>query len=47
MIGGNIYPAMNFYLFTPTIKDVRPDAIEIIMDYINEYKKYADSEDEQ
>ena len=39
---GNIYPAMNYYLFSPDIKDVRPEAIEIIMDYINEYKEYAD-----
>ena len=39
---GNIYPAMNFYLFSPEIQDVRPEAIEIIMDYINEYKEYAD-----
>lgn len=39
---GNIYPAMNFYLFSPEIKDVRPEAIEIVMDYINEYKEYAD-----
>ena len=41
---GNIYPAMNFYLFSPEIQDVRPDAIKIIMDYINEYKEYADRE---
>ena len=39
---GNIYPAMNFYLFSPDIQDVRPEAIEIIMDYFNEYKEYAD-----
>lgn len=41
---GNIYPAMNFYLFSPEIQDVRPEAIKIIMDYINEYKEYADRE---
>ena len=41
---GNIYPAMKFYLFSPEIQDVRPEAIEIIMDYINEYKEYADRE---
>lgn len=39
---GNIYPAINFYLFSPEIKDVRPEAIDIIMEYINEYKEYAD-----
>ena len=39
---GNIYPAMNFYLFSPEIQDVRPEAIKIIMDYINGYKEYAD-----
>lgn len=39
---GNIYPAMNFYLFSPDIQDVRPEAIDIIMEYINGYKEYAD-----
>ena len=39
---GNIYPAMNYYLFSPEIKDVRPQAIEIIMEYINLYKEDAD-----
>ena len=39
---GNIYPAMNYYLFSPEIKDVRPQAIYIIMDYINLYKEDAD-----
>ena len=39
---GNIYPAMNFYLFSTDIQDVRPEAIEIIMDYVNGYTKYAD-----
>lgn len=39
---GNIYPAMHYYLFSPEIQDMRPEAIEIIMDYIDLYKEYAD-----
>lgn len=39
---GNIYPAMNYYLFSPETQDMRPEAIKIIMDYIDLYKEYAD-----
>lgn len=38
---GNIYPAMNYYVNSPEIKDMRPKAIELVMEYINEYKEYA------
>lgn len=38
---GNIYPAMNYYINSPEIKDMRPKAIELVMEYINEYKEYA------
>lgn len=38
---GRIYPAMNFYINSPEIKDMRPKAIELVMEYINEYKEYA------
>lgn len=37
----NIYPAMNYYVNSPEIKDMRSEAIIIVMDYINEYKQYA------
>lgn len=38
---GNIYPAMDYYINSPKIKDVRPDAIKLVMEYINEYKQYS------
>lgn len=38
---GNIYPAMNYYINSPEIKDMRPKAIELVMEYINDYKEYA------
>lgn len=38
---GRIYPAMNFYINSPEIKDMRPEAIELVMGYINEYKEYS------
>ena len=38
---GKIYPAMDFYINSPEIKDMRPKAIELVMEYIDEYKEYA------
>ena len=38
---GNIYPALNYYVNSPEIKDMRPKAIDLVMEYINEYKKYT------
>ena len=43
----NIYPAVERLFLDAEIKDMRPKAVNMIMDYINLYKKYADSEDEQ
>lgn len=39
---GNIYPATRYYLDSPEIKDVRPEAIKIVMDYIELYKEDAE-----
>ena len=37
-----IYPSVKMlFLDAPEEKDMRPEAIKIIMDYIGEYKKYA------
>ena len=38
---GRIYPAMNYYINSPEIKDIRLKAIELVMEYINEYKEYS------
>ena len=38
---GNIFPAMEYYLYSPDIQDVRPEAVAIIMNYINEYRGYV------
>ena len=41
---GNIYPAINYYVNSPEIKDMRPKAIEIVMAYANRYKPYANKQ---
>ncbi len=41
---GNIYPAINYYVNSPEIKDMRPKAIEIVMAYANRYKSYANKQ---
>lgn len=38
---GGIYEAMIYYLFSPDIKDMRPEAVKIIMNYVDQYKEYA------
>lgn len=38
---GNISPAMSYYINSPEIKDMRPEAIKLVMEYINEYKQYS------
>lgn len=38
---GNIYPAMNYYINSPEVKDMRPEAIKLVLDYINLYKEYS------
>lgn len=38
---GNIYPAINYYINSPQIKDMRPEAIKLVMEYINGYKEYS------
>ena len=41
---GNIYPAINYYVNSPEIKDMRPKAIEIVMAYANRYRSYANKQ---
>ena len=36
-----IYPTVYDCVNKPRIKDMRPEAIDIVMEYINEYKKYT------
>ena len=43
----DIYPSVERLFLDAEIKDMRPEAVNMIMDYINLYKKYADSEEEQ
>lgn len=37
-----IYPSVKMLFLDAEEKDMRPEAIEIVMDYINEYKEYSD-----
>ena len=39
---GKIYTAMTHHINSPQIKDMRPEAIEIVMEYINLYKEESE-----
>ena len=41
-----IYPSVKMLFLDAEEKDMRPEAIDIIMDYINDYKKYTESKGE-
>ena len=36
-----VYPTVHACVNKPRIKDMRPEAIDIVMEYINEYEKYT------
>ena len=36
-----VYPTVHACVNSPEIKDMRPEAIDIVMEYINEYEKYT------
>lgn len=36
-----VYPIVYDCVNKPRIKDMRPEAIDIVMEYINEYEKYT------
>lgn len=36
-----VYPTVHACVNKPRIKDMRPEAIDLVMEYINEYEKYT------